>query len=520
MCRIIGGINVSKEWVDQGLAHMKKGGPDNTGTHQIGNVIFGHNRLSIIDLSNASNQPIVNGQKMMVYNGEWYDYYIHSGYNSDSWALFRNLCLNRVNEYSIGDINGMFAFAHYEGDTSKIYLAVDRFGQKPLYYFHEGDTFAFASAPAALYSLKNKWELDRDALQSYWLLGSVMGENGIFKGIKKLCASEYIVYDIESNTYEVKRYWEPKYVKCSQNDLEDMVIDAIRKVKVSDVPVHVFLSGGIDSTLVASQFEGGKAIHLDGPERPFAEQAAKRFHVELNVIDPQDTDTEEALTDYVTQCGEPTMAGIIPWIVSRETAKYGKVAISANGADELFFGYDRTHDDFTEQQMNHTFRNIKRPQFTNQPTFPFYTYFNNKSSGRMWELGGYVQFDLNKTLDFASMCHGLEVRSPFLDHRLVEMALSIPESEHRAKGNKTILKRMLRNMEFGDRFLDRPKQGFSLFKQPKRIDYWVSLAWNWVQKEGFLDLEGKVLNGRDQHYLKMSALGFYFWHRVWKHKIQ
>ncbi len=519
MCGIIGGVNVSNQWVLDGLQHQKMRGPDNTGIQTIGNVTFGHNRLSIIDLSERSSQPITDMREkyMMVYNGEWYNYKEFWSLNSDSLTLFILFSAYEFNE-ALQYVNGMFAIAYY-CRTHKIHLAVDRFGQKPLYYYHEGDVFAFASTPAALYGLLPKWELDRDALQSYWLLGSVMGENGLFKGIKKLCASEHLTYDLLSNKVTIERYWEPKFQE-NTDGIEDMVLEAIKKVKVSDVPIHIFLSGGIDSTLVASQFEGGSAIHLDGPEVEYAKFAAEKFNIDLKIVTPDDTDTEEALMDYSLKCGEPTMAGIIPWMVARETAKYGKVAISANGADELFFGYDRTSRDYLYQTSQ-----IFRRSLFNNLSYP--NHFLKKDEGfwlnfcpRSTELSTYVQYDLNKTLDFASMCHGLEVRNPFLDHNLVEMALSIPEKIHRQNGNKTILKNMLRKMGFAEGFLNRPKQGFSLFKQPKNLDICMETAWRWVQQEGYLDIQGRTLTDRDEKYLKMSALGFYYWYKVFKHKIE
>lgn len=511
MCGI-SGYNAADRlvWIKSAVGHQKMRGPDNSNWVSSSNGwCFGHNRLSIIDLTENSNQPLYHDDvDQFVYNGEWYDYKkYHPHHEGDTRAVYSHIRGNGFKK-ALNDINGMFAIAYYDDIRGKLYLAVDRFGQKPLYYYYEGRDFYFASTPAALYAIKDKWELDMDALQSYWLLGSVMGSDGLMKGIKKLCASEMLTYD--GSTVKVERYWEPKFIDCSVKDLEDMVLESIRKVKVSDVPIHIFLSGGIDSTLVASQFEGGNAIHLNGPEAKYAQQVAEKFNIDLRVIDPEDTETEEALTDYVFKSGEPTMAGIIPWIVARETAKYGKVAISANGADELFFGYDRTSDEIRMKQLSHIFRTSAFK--INERIYD--------GSGRKLELDTYVQFDLNKTLDFASMCHGLEVRNPFLDHELVEMALSIPEKIHRQNGNKTILKNMLRKMGFKEPFLSRPKQGFSLFKQPKNLDNCLNLAWDWVQKEGFLDLKGKVLNGRDKQYLRMSALGFYYWHHTWKHKLR
>ena len=513
MCGISGSNAKDRvKWVQSAIKHQEMRGPDSN--HYISSDngwCFGHNRLSIIDLSENSNQPLEDWKGyMLTYNGEIYNYKDFFGHNSDTLTLWRLLLGYGIKD-TLQKLNGMFAFAFY-CRTGNLYLAVDRFGQKPLYYYHEGSDFYFASTPAALYAIKDKWDLDRDALQSYWLLGSVMGSDGLFKGIKKLCASEMLTYD--GTNVKVERYWEPKFQE--KTDIEGMVLDAIRKVKVSDVPIHIFLSGGIDSTLVASQFEGGNAIHLDGPERHYAQVVAKKYNIDLKVINPLSIDTEVALKDYSFKCGEPTMSGIIPWIVAREASKFGKVAISANGADELFFGYNRTHDNVTNGQINHIFRDVNR--FTLQNHIIEYL-TPNINTGRKMELMTYVQFDLNKTLDFASMCHGLEVRNPFLDHRLVEQVLSIPESVHRAKGNKTLLKEILWREGFDMHFTERPKQGFSLFMKPNNLESCISLAWDWVQKEGYLNLEGKVLSGRDEEYLKMSALGFYYWYKVWKHKM-
>jgi asparagine synthetase B (glutamine-hydrolysing) len=150
-------------------------------------------------------------------------------------------------------------------------------------------------------------------------------------------------------------------------------------------------------------------------------------------------------------------------------------------------------------------------------TYDFVQSIDDRLSwGRNLELQTYVQYDLNKTLDFASMAHGVEMRSPFLDHRLVEAALSIPEGIHRKKGNKTILKEMLRKMGFSPQFLDRPKIGFSLTKQPKDLNRQLDLAWKWVKQEEFLTCDDAKLNGRDYQYLRMSALGFYYWFKAHK----
>lgn len=509
MCGLAGSVNHPEEVVLNILQHQTKRGPDLSKITKFGNLIFGHNLLSIIG---HQEQPITLNRYTLVFNGCWYDYKDYYPYcDSDTLALIQHF--EKKGLKAIDDVNGMFAIGLYDSVFKKVHLFVDRFGQKPLYYFHEKGKFAFASSPGALYELKDKWEIDTDALQSYWLLGSVMGSDGLLKGIKKVTASQMVTYDIREDKVSIERYYEPKFQE-NTNGIEDLVLDAIRKVKVSDVPVHIFLSGGIDSTLVASQFEGGEAIHLDSPEWVYAKQAAERFHVKLKRVFPEDIEVMPNLIDFALQAGEPCMSALIPYITAKEVSKFGRVAVTANGADELFFGYDRMQHSY--KQFSHMMRESAFGDFS-----PFVEF---KAAGistkQFFELKYYVQYDLNKTLDFASMCHALEVRSPFLDHRLVEMALSIPESVHRKQGNKTILKNMLRKMGFQNNFLDRPKIGFSLHKQPKDLDRLIEKAWYWVQAEGFLRIDEKKLNGRDLRYLQMSALSFYYWYQVWEFKIK
>jgi len=134
------------------------------------------------------------------------------------------------------------------------------------------------------------------------------------------------------------------------------------------------------------------------------------------------------------------------------------------------------------------------------------------SQGRWFELQTYVQHDLNKTLDFASMAHGLEVRSPFLDHRLVEAALSVPQEKI---GRKALLKDMLRGMGFNDAFLNRPKMGFTLYQKPTNYD--VDGAYQWALANGWL--KDAKRSPRDHQYLKASAFSFRIWWETFKNII-
>lgn len=499
MCRISGIVNFPQQSIIPMLEVQRNGGPDLSKFVTYNNVTLGHNLLSVIGYQ---PQPLEKDRYIMTFNGTWYDYRSFYPYStSDSISLLDHF--GRRGLYALKDVNGMFAIGLYDKIDQKIHLIVDRFGQKQLYYYHDGNKFAFASNPSALYHLLPKKEINKEALHTYWLLGSVMGEDSILKGIKKVCAGEIVTFDINSGTVDRDKWYWPQYIQNAFDTIEDVVIDAIDKVKVADVPIHIFLSGGIDSTLVASRFSNGDAIHLDSPELIYAKQAAEKFNINLKLVKPHSIEVEKNLMEYCLFSGEPSMAALIPYITAKEVSKYGRVAITANGADELFFGYDRMGN--VNTGLNGIFR---RTAFDYNP-------FVKKAGPQFLELNTYVQYDLNKTLDFASMANGVEMRSPFLDHRLVEAATSIPEQLHCKRGNKTILRDMLAKHGFGKDFLDRPKIGFSLHKKPTDLDKHIRNAWQWVRSNGFLNFEEGKLNGRDKAYLEMSALGFYYWYKTY-----
>ncbi len=513
MCRIAGSVNISDDWIEQSVYSQRKGGPDYQNWLKCAppdNVNFGHTLLSIIG---TQKQPIQYGGNLLSFNGCIYNFKeLYPEEKSDTVALLRLLCDKGAD--GVNDIIGMFAFAWYDQHTSKVHLFVDRLGEKPLFYLHEGNQFAFASSPAPLIKLKEKWKLNRKALESYWYLGSVFGEDTLFDGIKKLMPAHHLTYDIASNEITIERYWKPKFQEKT-DDIEEHVISAIKAVKVADVPVNIFLSGGVDSTLVASQFTGYGAVHMDSPEYGYAKLAAERFGLNLIKVESDNVDSLKCLQDYAKECAEPSMAALIPYITAEQSAKHGKVAISANGADELFFGYDR-HQWNTQKQMRHIFR----PGYEQLYTEMFVKWFNidldiAETGGKRWyELVTYVAFDLNKTLDFASMCHGLEVRAPFLNHHLVEKALSIPQEKHFTPrfGPKSILKKMLSNMGFSDQYLTRPTLGFSLHNPPTDLKELKKDAYQWAKENNFVSLDESQFNQRDWNYTHAAAIGFRaFW---------
>lgn len=512
MCGIAAYIGTPDDRVFGMWQHLEKRGPDAFGSWNQGNVNLYHTRLSILDLSPNGNQPMENERWVLVYNGEIYNYKELKSYLPNrEWKSGNDaeVLLHYIDAFGIykalNDAEGMFSFITFNKATNHLYLAVDAFGIKPLYFYSDGNVFACSSSPASLAHLKDKWEFNRYALNDLIALGGT--KESLFGGIRKIHPGHLLVYN-DGFVWE-NEWYQRKEHQCTEDDLIDAVKHSINITKVSDVPSFIFLSGGIDSTVVASQCEHMNAVHLTSPEEEFARQAAVKYHNTLNFIQPKDYSAKECLEDYARQSGDCAMAALQPYIVSKEVSKFGKVAISANGADELFFGYNRMLEGVSITQFNHIFRSGLQHSWGQ---------FSDYKSTRDLELSTYVQYDLNKTLDFASMCHSLEVRVPYLNKSVVEMALSLPRKTHvNGYGNKSILKKFLKREGFSDQFLNRPKIGFSLHSEPADYAHLKVEGIKLLRNEfGFTT---KFHNARDARYFEATAAAFYCWYNVWKDKL-
>jgi len=532
MCSITGAIyKTEPDWstlVDM-HAHQHMRGPDGQGTWIDGNVSFAHNRLSLLDLSNNGRQPMETDRWVLTYNGEIYNYQkLKAKISPRQWKSYGDTetLLFYIDEHGIDqtlrDIEGMYAFSAYDKIAKKLYLCVDPFGIKPLYYFKTHEVFAFASAPAALTKLKPKWEINRDSLCDFLALGATFLP--LFDGIKKVFGGQMVVYDAEKGTVLTTSYYQKKiYPEATQSDVIDVLKESIQSVKVADVPVFLFLSGGIDSTFVASQCKRSNAVHLSSPEERYAREVSEKYDNPFHLVDPQEFKAETCLTDYAKQSGDCSAASIIPYITSKQVSRLAKAAISANGADELFFGYDRIKEAPTAGQYNHIFReHFLKKGHHNDDLGSIGTLYSSWGRHSDWqdprelELKTYVQFDLNKTLDFASMCHGLEVRVPFLNRSVVEMALSLPITSHcNGYGPKSILKKELIKEGFSESFVNRPKVGFSLHKEPS--DYKNLKHKGMALLKNEFDINPVFKSGRDQKYFEAAAAAFFCWHEAWKH---
>lgn len=513
--------HAKKDWtiLERMAKHQHMRGPDGMKVWTHNNTGLAHNRLAILDLSPAGDMPMGSLHWEVVFNGEIYNYKTlrqHLTPNDDlaSTKLAGNdsrLLVDYLEKFgfekTLNDIEGMFSFIAWNYGERKLYCAVDPTSIKQLFWYKSGKFFAVASSPGALTHCEEKWRFAKDNLMDFLSLGAT--KDPLFEGMHKVLPGGYVIYDQVEEGVRWGRWYILKGIgngEYKEQEVLKETLESIQSVKEADVPVCMFLSGGIDSSIVASQCPGMPAVHLASPEEEFAQQVGKKYGNKVEVIHPANYDARECLEDYSRQSGDASMAAIIPYIVSKEVAKTHKVAISSNGADELFFGYNRTKDKYCLEQYQHIFRTV----FLRQSSW-FDHYY-----GREAELRSYVSYDLNKTLDFASMCHGLEVRVPYLNRKVIEKALSLPRERHVfGWRTKRILKEFLLKEGFSDQFVDRAKQGFSLFFEPEGHENLKNEGMKFLKDQFGID-PGFKPGTRDERYYAASAASFLCWWNVWK----
>src|SRR5580658_8751589 len=358
MCGIAGiiGSRASLETVNAMTSLLRHRGPDGEGSWSAPGVALGHRRLSIIDLSHAADQPMVLGSRVLTYNGEIYNYaglraQLPGPWRSTSDTEVLLHLLAREGTAGLSKVVGMFAFAIWEGDARCLTLARDRLGIKPLYYRLLPDGLAFASELKALLVL-DKPEIDASAVRDYLFHGYVPAPKSIYRGICKLPAGHTLTW--QEGRVRIERYWEPSAgIKARSADetlseLDALLREVIPAHTLADVPVGVFLSGGIDSALTASYLDAPRTYTLDfdlseRSEAAAARRAAEHLHtVHLEMTAPL-ADFAEALDEIPALFDEP-FADSAAWsnfLIARLARREVTVALSGEGGDEIFCGYPR-----------------------------------------------------------------------------------------------------------------------------------------------------------------------------------
>ena len=500
-------------------------GPDASGVVARGHVGFGHRRLRILDLSEKSQQPMIDADLglTIVFNGCIYNFRAlraeleQRGYRffSDgdtevilkAWHAWGEDCVSRF--------HGMFAFAIHERDSGRVILARDRFGIKPLYLAEVDGALRFASTlPALVKAGGVDTSIDRIALQHYMSFHAVVPPpRTILNGVGKLPPATLRVYE-RGGAFQDIHYWNPPYRRraedrgVSREEWRDRVLDALRlavkRRMISDVPVGVLLSGGVDSSLIVGLLaEAGQsglktfsvgfeeANGEKGDEFVYSDLIAKHYGTDHNKIFVPSEALMEALPGTIAAMSEPMVSydNVGFYLLSREVSKQVKVVQSGQGADEVFGGYhwypplidtndvvgdyskafrDRSHAVLATQlapewmdDADHSEALLRQHLLAPYADTPVDQALRLDSSVMLVD-------DPVKRVDNMTMAWGLEARVPFLDHELVELAATIPPEEKLRDDGKGVLKDAARQV-IPHAVIDR-KKGYFPVPQLKYID--------------------------------------------------
>ncbi|MCP4180657.1 MAG: asparagine synthase (glutamine-hydrolyzing) [bacterium] len=599
MCGISGIINIDNKPVNSViLTEMNNAqshrGPDGEGLKIIRNVGLAHKRLSIIDI-NAGYQPLSNenGEIWITYNGEIYNHVLLKENLIKKGHVFKTNCDTEViihlyEEYGIECLNlidGMFAFAIYDIPNRKLFLVRDRMGQKPLSYYFKNKLFLFSSELQAIVKHPNiEKEINDQSFHDYLTLQYIPAPNTIYKDIYKLSPAHYLELNLNKSTIVLKKYWQcsfnnklkMKYEEASEN-LKFLLKESVSKRLMSDVPLGTFLSGGIDSTIITSIAAGLKDEPIESftigfennkfDERKYARIAAEKYntiHHEL-LVDPSDFNI---LNKLVPHYGEPySDASMIPtYYLSKFAGKKITVALSGDGADELFAGYyrylvfrnlsycdsiphnirkfihycinkmtakgadERTFlgklNRITSALASHKdnrYLNILSRCSDNQKHYIYgekilggnliqtnklFSQIINKSKAANsvekimeTDLQTYLNGDILTKVDIASMANSLELRSPFMDHKIVEFAASLPLAyKQKFNSRKHILKNAFKD-DIPNSLRHRSKMGFGV-----PISNWLRKKWKTESTD--LLMNGNSIKGG---YIKRSSVANLLW---------
>ena len=397
MCGIAGFTQFShryggKDTLERMGQTIRHRGPDAGGVFLDDHIGLCHRRLSIIDLSASGNQPMQShdDRYCIVFNGEIYNFLelreelIKHGYPFRSQtdtevilALYEQSGTDLLKR-----INGMFAFALWDKEKEKLFIARDRIGKKPLYYYRADNDIVFGSELKAMLVLPEiPREIRMDALYDYFAYQYIPDPKSIFKDIFKLEPGHFL--EIDKSTFHKEQYWDISFSKVSakedgvlKSDLRQLLDDCTRKRMISDVPLGAFLSGGVDSSIIVSLMAKNSdtsvttcSIGFDVDEfneTQFARLVADKFHTnhyELNVH----TNVHDNLVHIVSFFDEPFAdPSLIPtYFVSELARQKVTVAIAGDGGDEVFAGYQKYTTDYIENEIRKKF-----PQWLRQTAFP------------------------------------------------------------------------------------------------------------------------------------------------------
>ena len=523
MCGICGELRFDQQPADPAvikkmLPSLARRGPDSEGHWQSGTVAFGHRRLSIIDLSERSNQPMVDQTLglTIVFNGAIYNYpqlrqqFIDEGYqfqsDGDTEVIIK--AYHKWGEDCPAHLDGMFAFAIWDEQKQQLFAARDRMGIKPFYFSRTERYFRFASNMQALIATGEvDTSIDKIGLHHQFTLHAVIpAPHTILNGIQKLEPGNSMLIG-KDGSMQQRRYWTLNATRDDsitsdaqwQELIHDQLRDAVKKrLFVADVPVGVLLSGGLDSSLlVALLAEAGVEQLLTfsigfedqpeekGSEFEFSDQIVDRYHTRHHKIHIANDQVLKRLPEAVKAMSEPMFGqdAVAFYLLSEQVSKHVKVVQSGQGADEVFAGYfwyPQMHEDKEGSEIDRFARyyfDRDHAEFlqTVNPRYHGEDYTRHKIDRLLHQpqadefIDQVLRTDVTtlivddpvKRVDNMTMAFGLEARVPFLDYRLVELAARMPTHLKLGSGGKHILKQIARGL-IPDAVIDRPKGYFPM----------------------------------------------------------
>lgn len=527
MCGIVGiiGPQANLDTVRQMSVRLQHRGPDGEGAWSARDVVLAHRRLSILDLSEAAHQPMVFGSQVLTYNGELYNHEaLRAGlpgpwHSTGDTEVLLHL-LSRDGSACLSQLVGMFAFAIWDAEHRRLLLARDRLGIKPLYYRLLPQGIAFASELKALTELGVP-AIDRSAVRDFLFHGYVPAPKTIYEGIAKLPAGHTLTW--EDGRVRIERFWDPSPEICVRSPqaslelLDGLLGEVVPAQTLSDVPVGVFLSGGIDSALTTYYLDHPRTYTLGFERRARSEaDAARRVAMHL---DTQHTEMTAQAADYgaaldaMPRLFDEPFGDSAAWsnyLIAQFARREVKVALSGEGGDEIFCGYPRYWSNVGARSnfLNRTLAGLlpplsrfgssmQRHAYVGLPSYAAalggltavqidsllcedwreadydYLWFYRKfwrvdvqplAQLRWLDLNTDLAEGLLTKVDRTSMAHSLEVRPPLLDHRLVEFMLSVDPAllvdATRRRGKLLVRELMEPRLPAGH--LERPKSGFGL----------------------------------------------------------
>ncbi len=366
MCGIAGFNFSDKRLIKKMNDAQKHRGPDGEGVFTDDNVSLGHQRLAVIDLSEAANQPMTYAQYEIVFNGEIYNFQdikteLIAKNHRFKLQSDTEVILHAYQEWGdacVNKFNGMWAFCIYDRQTQNLFISRDRYGIKPLFYFVDNQRFVFASEIKSVMQHDINLTINKAALNFFFYQKYITGEDTIYNEIKKLLPAHSLNFNLKTKELKISKYYDieaeikqAKQIPLAERlkKIEDILPDTVYKRLISDVPVGSFLSGGLDSSYISTvtaqehkQFDafsiGFKAQSFD--ELKYAKTVAQNIGIKhhTEVLDVDEDLIFEVLSRLDEPFGDPSL--IPAYLLSKMTRRHVTVALSGDAGDEVFAGYD------------------------------------------------------------------------------------------------------------------------------------------------------------------------------------